>query len=206
MRSFSTARPLNTHLWDRHLAATPPPEDLISQLDSWPACAPVNASPASLRPRRMTRGQDDWLGLSRATLPFATLRRSSRRTDWPAPPNRRRRPTDRTQRGPAPLSAPRVQSGSPYESASRAFPDHGVDDPHAFCPATIRRLAQVPSAAPPCRRDSPAGAQHVLRMARLPSVRQQRLRIRLTRHSTAATRPAGTSRTPGDVASLPRGS
>src|SRR5262249_38292456 len=25
------------------------PEDLISQLDGWPACAPVNASPASLR-------------------------------------------------------------------------------------------------------------------------------------------------------------
>ena len=26
------------------------PEDLISQLDGWPACAPVNASPAALRP------------------------------------------------------------------------------------------------------------------------------------------------------------
>ena len=26
------------------------PEDLISQLDGWPACAPVNASPAPLRP------------------------------------------------------------------------------------------------------------------------------------------------------------
>jgi hypothetical protein len=38
------------------------PDD-ISQLDTWPACAPVNASPAIYDRRRMTRGQCGWLGL-----------------------------------------------------------------------------------------------------------------------------------------------
>ena len=46
---------------------------VVSQLDGWPACAPVNASPLALRTRRMTRGHRDWLGLQCQTLSFFAL-------------------------------------------------------------------------------------------------------------------------------------
>ena len=49
------------------------PEDLISQLDGWPL------STLRRRPydrQRMTRGREGWLGLSRATLSFATPHQS----------------------------------------------------------------------------------------------------------------------------------
>ena len=48
------------------------PEGLISELNGWPACTPVNASPAALRRPTMTRGRRGSLGLHRMTLSFTT--------------------------------------------------------------------------------------------------------------------------------------
>ena len=48
------------------------PKGLIAELNGWPACASVNASPKALRSRRMTRGQDGSLALSCTALSSAT--------------------------------------------------------------------------------------------------------------------------------------
>src|SRR5262249_47055642 len=48
------------------------PDWMISQLDGWPACAPVNASPPALRPSTHDSGSGWLAGLSRVTLAFTT--------------------------------------------------------------------------------------------------------------------------------------
>ena len=66
------------------------PEDLISQLDGWPACAPVNASPAALRPPPHDSGSGWLAGPSpydsfiRYSLPVS--RRTTRPANLPAAP------------------------------------------------------------------------------------------------------------------------
>src|SRR6266481_5845983 len=47
-------------------------EVVIAELNGWPACPSVNASPKALRSRRMTRGQDGSLALSCTALSSAT--------------------------------------------------------------------------------------------------------------------------------------
>src|SRR3954469_4802619 len=49
------------------------PEDLISQLDGWPACAPVNASPAPLPVRTHDSGSGRLAGSS----PYGSFIRNS---------------------------------------------------------------------------------------------------------------------------------
>src|SRR6516225_7094997 len=49
------------------------PEDLISQLDGWPACAPVNASPAPLP----VRAHDSGSGRLAGSSPYGSSIRNS---------------------------------------------------------------------------------------------------------------------------------